>query len=223
MKIYDLTHTISPDMPVYPGAEQPQLLPGSSYEKDGFRETILHIFSHTGTHMDAPNHLFGDQPTLDALPIGQFVGRGLAVDCRAYGKGETIPLAAITAYGKQAEQAEFLLLCTGWDRYWGKAEYFGDYPYLSQEAVDYVKCRRKKGVGLDVMSIDPIPDENLTIHRQLLAEGDFVVMENLAGLDRLLGKGLFTCCALPLKFENADGAPIRAIAIVDEQEPLIIR
>jgi kynurenine formamidase len=213
MEVYDLTHTISEDMPVYPGTEQPQLLPGSTYEKDGFRETILHMFSHTGTHMDAPNHLFPEQPTLDRLPIDQFVGSALVIDCRTCGEGDTIPLSAITAYGKLADEADFLLFCTGWDRYWGKPTYYGAYPYLSSEAVEYLKSHPKKGVGLDMIGIDPIPDENLTIHRQLLASGNFVIMENLVGLDRLLGKGLFTYCALPTKFENADGAPIRVIAI----------
>ena len=54
MKVIDLTHTIREDMPVYPGTETPELSPASSYEKDGFKETRLHMYSHTGTHMDPP-------------------------------------------------------------------------------------------------------------------------------------------------------------------------
>ncbi len=41
MKVIDLTHTIKEDMPVYPGTETPKLIPASSYEKDGFKETLL--------------------------------------------------------------------------------------------------------------------------------------------------------------------------------------
>lgn len=40
MKVIDLTHTIREDMPVYPGTETPGLSPASSYEKDGFKETL---------------------------------------------------------------------------------------------------------------------------------------------------------------------------------------
>ncbi len=58
MKIIDLTHKISPDMPVYPGTEGPIFAPANSYEKDGFKETLLTMFTHTGTHMDPPKHLF---------------------------------------------------------------------------------------------------------------------------------------------------------------------
>ena len=43
MKVIDLTHTIREDMPVYPGTETPGLSPASSYEKDGFKETLLHM------------------------------------------------------------------------------------------------------------------------------------------------------------------------------------
>ena len=38
MKVLDLTHTITPDMPVYPGTEPPTFAPANTYEKDGFRD-----------------------------------------------------------------------------------------------------------------------------------------------------------------------------------------
>lgn len=58
MRIIDLTHFISEDMPVYPGTLGPEFLPGSTYEKDGFKETVITMFTHTGTHMDPPAHLY---------------------------------------------------------------------------------------------------------------------------------------------------------------------
>ena len=54
MRVIDLTHTIKEDMPVYPGTDTPKLIPANSYEKEGFRETLLQMYSHTGTHMDPP-------------------------------------------------------------------------------------------------------------------------------------------------------------------------
>ena len=58
MKVIDLTHTIRENMPVYPGTEPPKLSPTSSYESDGFKETLLQMYTHTGTHMDPPAHIF---------------------------------------------------------------------------------------------------------------------------------------------------------------------
>lgn len=61
MKGSDLTHTISEDMPVFPGSETPKLTTKSAYEKDGFKETLLQMYSHVGTHMDPPAHIFTNQ------------------------------------------------------------------------------------------------------------------------------------------------------------------
>mgnify|MGYP000488374211 FL=1 len=54
MTVIDLTHTIREDMPVYPGTEPPRLTTACTVSQCGYRETLLHMYSHTGTHMDAP-------------------------------------------------------------------------------------------------------------------------------------------------------------------------
>ena len=99
MKIIDLTHTISEDMPVYPGTEPPMLKPANTYEKDGFRETLFSLYSHTGTHVDPPAHLFADRTTLDALPIEQFAGKALVIDCTRLAEGEAIRMNELEQAG----------------------------------------------------------------------------------------------------------------------------
>jgi len=68
MRVIDLTHVIESSMPVYPGTEPPTFEPANTYEKDGFKETRISMFTHTGTHMDPPAHLFRNRATLDAFP-----------------------------------------------------------------------------------------------------------------------------------------------------------
>ena len=70
MTWYDLTHLITSAMPVYPGTEPPELLEATTLEREGFRETRLRLFSHTGTHMDAPSHMIAGAPSLDSMAIG---------------------------------------------------------------------------------------------------------------------------------------------------------
>ena len=41
--IIDLTHTITPDMPMYPGSEAPSLTSTGSLTRAGYRETRLLI------------------------------------------------------------------------------------------------------------------------------------------------------------------------------------
>lgn len=214
MKIIDLTHTISTTMPVYPGTEGPRLETANTYEKDGFKETLLTMFSHTGTHMDPPAHLFLGRTTLDAFPIEQFAGKGLVIDCRDLLDEQRITMDYIERVKEKADIAEFILFNTGWDKRWGKDSYFGNYPYITDDVVEYLIHSKKKGVGLDVIGIDPISDSKLTIHRKLFSETEIVVIENLTNLDKL-GNELFTFYALPIKYYNSDGAPIRAIAVLD--------
>lgn len=214
MKVIDLTHTIREDMPVYPGTEQPRFIPANSYEKDGFRETLLQMYTHTGTHMDPPAHLLPNRPTLDQFPPEQFLGKALVIDCRELKEGESITIAQIRKYGEKARQAEFLLFNLGWDKRWGTPDYFGDYPCVDMEVLDYIMAGGYKGIGFDVIGLDPIADTELVRHNKLFAACDMVNIENLKNLDQC-GDDLFWFSCFPLKLDGGDGSPIRAVAWFD--------
>lgn len=50
MKVIDLTHSIKENMPVYPGTDTPKFISANSYEKDGFKETLLQMYTHGNTY-----------------------------------------------------------------------------------------------------------------------------------------------------------------------------
>lgn len=211
MKAIDLTYTIKEEMTVFPGTEMPKLITTSNYEKDGFRETSISIYSHVGTHMDPPAHIYPDRTTLDEFPASQFIGKGLVIDCRDLNEGEDITIDCILKYGEKAEKVDFLLFNTGWDKYWGTDKYFGDYPCVNDDVLDYVLNGNYKGIGFDTIGIDPVSDENLSRHKKLFKDKDIVNIENLKNLE-LCGEEIFKFSCCPLKIENSDGAPVRAIA-----------
>ena len=208
MKIYDLTHTIRNDMPVYPGTEQPRLTTACTIEEVGYRETLLHMYSHTGTHMDAPAHMLPDGATLDSYAPEKLAGAAVVVDCRGQ-KAITLPL--LQRYDLSG--VDFVLFCTGWDKKWGTPAYYENFPCLTAEAAAYLAALPLKGVGEDSISLDPCDSTDFPNHITLMKAG-FINTENLTGLDALLGRR-FTFVTLPLKFENADGCSCRAIAMED--------
>lgn len=212
MHVIDLTHTICENMPVYPGTEHPKLTVATTCEKDYFQETVLQMYSHTGTHMDAPAHVFTDRTTLDQFPAERFAGMALVIDCRHLKAGDRITLDCLKPYGDKVRQAEYLLFNTGWDQYWGTEAYFGDFPCIDEAVLDLIMAGNYKGIGVDTISIDPMA--KLVRHRILLKDLDVLIVENLTNLQRC-GKALFRFCCLPLKWEHADGAPARAIAWFD--------
>lgn len=204
--IHDLSYTIGPDTMAYPGTEKPKLKVMNTVETDGFQETLISIFSHAGTHMDAPAHMIIGAPYLDTLPMDRFCGKAYVMDCTSYGEGDEIPLDALP----DLTGLKFLILSTGWEEKWGTDAYFGRFPVLSPEAADVVANAGLSGVGVDMMSVDPMDTVDFPVH-MLFFNKNMVIIENLRNLASLRGKTV-DLAALPLKYANADGAPVRVAA-----------
>ncbi len=211
MKVIDLSHVIESAMPVYPGTEPPTFEPANTYEKDGFKETRISMFTHTGTHMDPPAHLFPDRTALDDFPVDQFIGKALVIDCTSLKDGEPITMAHLQPYGEKVRRADFLLFHLGWDERWGTEAYFGDYPCIDDAVLDFIIKGAYKGIGFDVIGLDPIADTNLTRHKKLFRSRDIVNIENLCHLGQC-GSDLFWFSCFPLKLKDGDGSPVRAAA-----------
>jgi len=210
--VVDLTHPITEGMPVYPGTEPPVLRQANTVERNGFAETLVRMYSHTGTHIDAPSHMVAGAPTLDSFGAGQFVGQACAIDVSAPGHTE-IRQPVLEAHAASIAGCEFILLHTGWSRYWGDPRYFAGFPVLSCDATRWLIARGLKGVGFDAMSADPVGASEFSNHLAFFRAG-LILIENLTGLEALVGKTfLFSC--LPLALPNADGSPVRAVALLD--------
>lgn len=212
MQFIDLTHTISSTMQVYPGTEPPVFNIPCTVDKDGFKETEIRFYSHTGTHMDSPAHIFSNGKSLDEFSIDYFYGTGIVVDCTDIECGEKITQEHIELLEQDIEKANFLLFYTGWSKRWGKDEYFEGFPTIAPELADKLSSLNIRGIGIDAISIEPITSHKLEIHHKILGSGK-IIIENLNNLDLLIRKE-FEICAFPLKFENADGSPLRVVAMV---------
>lgn len=210
MKTIDLTHTIEENMPVYPGTEPPKIVEATTVEVEGFAEKLLTLFSHTGTHMDAPAHMLKEGACLDRMEVSTFMGKAVLVDTIDI-PGKEVELTDLMPFKAALDDGDYLILRTGWSRFWGTDDYFGPFPVLSQEAARWVSERGLKGIGVDAISVDPIDSMVLPNHLILLGSG-MVIVENLTNLDDMPES--FTICCLPIKIGQADGAPIRAVGMV---------
>ena len=208
MPVLDLTQVLSPTMPVYPGTEPPTIRPATTVEADGFAEKWIGMYSHTGTHIDAPAHMLPGAATLDQLGIDRFVGPAWVVDV----PGPAIELELLEAQEAAMAGSEFVLFHTGWSAKWGTPGYFEGFPVLSGAAARWLSRRGLKGIGFDAISADPVSSTAFENHFECFRAG-MILIENLTGLRPLVGKPfLFSC--LPLKLEEADGSPVRAVAIL---------
>jgi kynurenine formamidase len=207
----DLTHPIETGMQTYPGDPDVTVHDYASHDADGYRVSAVELGSHTGTHIDAPAHVLPDGKTLEAYDIDQFVFDAVRVDCRDLGPREPVPPERVPD-----EEADCLVLWTGWDDHWGTDRYL-DHPYLSPAAAE--RCvERGLAVASDTLNPDPTPTDaasadepdGLPAHQTLL-DADCLIVENLTGLEAVVDR--FELRAYPLAL-GGDGAPIRAVGVV---------
>jgi len=218
MPLIDLTHPVAPGMPSFPGTPSPAFRESFTIAEHGFREREITMISHTGTHADAPAHILPDGVTFDAYGIDRFAGQAVVID--APGAGSPAPTAGpsmvqVSDLRDQAARladAEFVLLRTGWSAYWGRQEYFRGFPCLTAEAARWLVDRGVRGFGVDTCSVDPPDSKDLPVHHVLLG-AEVLIVENLASLD-VLPERSFPFLALPLRLSDADGGPVRAVAMV---------
>ena len=211
MRLIDLSHTIEENMPVYPGTEPPILAVACTVREHGFLERRLDMFSHTGTHMDAPAHMIDGGVCLDALPVERFFGKAVVVDATGC-VGRKIGMRELLPREKAIAASDFVLIRTGWSRYWGGEEYFRGFPVLEPEAAAWLAGQGLSGVGVDAISVDPTDGGDYKVHGALLGAG-LVIIENLTNLDLLPSEGFHLSC-LPLPLRDADGSPVRAVALL---------
>jgi len=210
MQIIDLSHDIYSDMPIYPKDESPSFEKVATIAKEGYRETEITLYSHTGTHIDAPGHMLKYGPYLDNLKLDHFFGKAIILNFNHY-PPLLIDLDRVKKYQESIEKTDFVILKTNWSQYWGKNKYYKNYPYLSLEAAKFLSNFSLKGIGIDAISIDKSDSIDFPVHKILLSK-NMIIIENLKNLDAVKNE-FFMLSVLPLKIKNADGSPVRAVAI----------
>jgi arylformamidase len=209
MHIYDITLTISPNIPVWPG-EPKVVLDRVSKTEEGssFNISKLEMSVHSGTHIDAPYHILGgDAPGVDQIALKTFTGRVYV---------QHLPdVDLITAHVlKDAEippRTRRVLFKTSNSKLWADqiTNFQRDFVAISPDAARYLVDRGVKLVGVDYLSVAPYND-TVSTHKILLGAGVVIV----EGLDlSQVSQGRYTLHCFPLKIAGSDGAPARAILI----------
>lgn len=160
-KFVEIGYPIYEGMPVYPGLPEVSLTLRESLDRgDPWNGSVLSIYLHAGTHVDAPSHYVPGAPTIDQIPIDRFIYQSpLLIDCPCEPQG-LITIDQLDAYGQELLEADFLIFNTG---YWRFREsdftrFSTTFPALSPEAAEYVRARlpKCKAVAIDTLSIENI-------------------------------------------------------------------
>ena len=195
MKIYDISRELTSAL-VYPGDPVPYHEQLSTIGENGAVYNLSAFYSgcHSATHIDAPLHFVKDGKTTMDIPLARLMGECTVVSADGVLTGEEAEKIL-----KNSKKNIILK---------GNANAF-----LSKEAAAVFCDAGVNLVGTDAQSIAP-SNEIVGPHYELLSRG-LVILEGLC-LDNV-PDGEYTLIALPLKIENAEGAPARAVLISNNE------
>ena len=236
MKYIDLTREINNETQVCPCDRVPVVENYTTTEKEGVNVKFMKMGTHTSTHIDAPHHYYREGKTLNDFQVEYFMGKGIVLDFSEKGEKYAITKEDIMAYADRLKKVDFAILNTGWEKYYGTWDFF-KHPYLTKEAAKALVDLGIRIVGTDGSSADaafgfataqrvedPTFEEILEnmdrenvrdeAHHMLLGN-ETLIVEYLCNLNSLPKEEAFYSF-LPLKILEADGSPIRAVAMLEE-------
>ncbi len=206
MKIFDISIPISPAMPVYPG-DPPVTIERVLQIAQGAAANVSRVSlgSHTGTHIDPPAHFIPGGKTIDQLDLRVLVGPARVVDLTRVERAIT---ARDLARARIPRRAVRVLFKTRNSELWARAGFQRDFVACAPDAAEWLVARGVKLVGIDYLSAELFDAREPRAHRVLLGAGVVIV----EGLDlRGIVPGNYSLACLPLKIQNGDGAPARAV------------
>lgn len=206
MKYIDLTIPIEHGTPSFPGEPAGYFLPFSDLHSGDFRAHQLILYTHLGTHLDAPSHFLQGGRGVDEIPLDSLMGNALLVDSVGTDHKAEIHNCHLQLVD-DIRPGSKIVLRTGWHKHWGQADYFTDFPNLSLEVAEYLV-----GQGISLLAIDmPTPHATLgkEVH-ELLLGNNVVIVEGLVNLDQIENPNGWLIC-LPLHLRGMDGSPARVV------------
>lgn len=208
MHTYDISLTISSNLPTWPGDPGVVLERIEKIEQGAVSNgTKIEMSVHTGTHVDAPFHFLPEGKSVDTLSLRALTGRAYVLDL----PDVDIITVGVLENSDLPPRTRRLLLKTRNSAYWARQEkeFQTNYVGINPDAAEYLVKRGVKLIGVDYLSVAPFHDPRPT--HEIFLKAGVVVVE---GLDlSKISQGRYTLYCLPLKIEGSDGAPARAILV----------
>lgn len=205
-------------LPLEPGSRGVATEPKFTLERDGWNAATWHLYSHAGTHMDAPVHFGAGPDTIDQQALAHCIGPAWIVRLVPCAPRKLLGVSDLGRVAQHFQRGENLLLHTGWSRHVADAAIYRDQlPRLSEELARWCVDSGVNILGVEPPSVADVNnrEEVTRIHRILLG-GGVTIVEGLANLEELrVDRVLFG--ALPLPLAGGDGSPVRAFATEDAQ------
>jgi len=207
MKLIDLSLTLKHGMR---GVEFEQKY---TTKDRGWNAKTLHLYSHCGTHIDVPVHYDANENTITDIPLERCMVTCRMADLTDIKAKELITVEHVSRFAEKIQPGEGLILKTGWSNLIDSPEYYTDLPRVSIELANWCVEKKTGLLGVESHAIaDPQNKQEITTVHKILLKQNIIIVEGLTNLDAI-SKYKFTLMVFPLKLENSDGSPVRAVAL----------
>ncbi len=184
-----------------------------SVKAEGLNARTFEIYSHAGTHIDAPYHYGVSRQTVDDFPVARLMGRAWVVPIKGLRPRSILRVDHLGAVAQKFQKGDSLLLRTGWSDFLGQPKYRDQLPRISKDLAQWMVRKSVKMLGVEPPSVADVNNlEEASLIHKILLGGDVVIIEGLTNL-HLLESELVWLIAAPLKIEKSDGSPARVMAI----------
>lgn len=184
--------------------------------KDGWNARTLHLYSHAGTHMDAPKHFDVSEGSIDQFLPSQMMGNAWLIDIAIHKPQQLLTVADLGSVTDSFKPGDSLVLKTNWSQYLGSTKYRDELPRISRKLAEWCVKHHVKMLGVEPPSVADVNDlEEVTTIHHILLKGKVIIIEGLTNLDAIT-KNKFFLIAMPLKIKGGDGAPARVIAFEEK-------
>ena len=211
----DITQPLYTGMGVWPGDEG-MVHEALSDMRRGDANNIsrLSMGVHTGTHVDAPFHFVADGKRLGEMDMNLLLGEAYVLDASG---AEGAHISRRDMEGRIPDGALRLLLRTRNARFGYPAAFREDFTAMREDAVAYAYERGVRLLGIDALSVAPMGALSTPVHVAFLQHDDVMILE---GIDlRDVAEGWYDLACLPLRLDDAGGAPARAMLRKREEKP----
>jgi arylformamidase len=210
MSIYDVSVTLSPDLPVWPRDAQIEFERTSDMAAGAKANvTRISLSAHAGTHLDAPLHFIGDGEDVTTLDLETLIGPAQLVEATDVDVIDATVLDSLSI----PTGIERLLIKTRNSQLWSEAEstFHTDFVAVAESGAVWLVEHGIRLVGVDYLSVAPYGHSART-HVILLQAGVIPV----EGLNlSTVQPGRYQLICLPLKLAGCEGAPARVVLVSD--------
>lgn len=207
MRVIDLSLAVNNDMPGV------NISTAKRLEVEGWNATTLSLYSHCGTHMDAPRHFLPEGATLDQQDLSVCVGQATVVNLAPAEPKQLITVNDLHPLADSIQPGTRLLFRTDWYKLYGTPQYRNELPRISLTLAQWLVDRKVAMIGVEPPSVADVNNKReLTDVHQTLFRGNVLIVEGLANLDQITSPTV-EFIALPMKVTGGDGSPVRAVAI----------